>query len=141
MKTVFGIILLCFPLISLAKIDAELFGENGSKLFQELKDSGVMDQFEQELEKMLHEKGDAIKEKAEEVIKGKSNPSHDFVYSYCEEKNILLDPRILAHLATLPVGEEGESKHFVHLTQIIDKTWELAQLDDEELDKKVLGKF
>ena len=46
--------------------------------------------------------------------------------------------RVLAHFATLPVSEEGEAKHFVQLSQILDKIHQLAQLDDPALDKKVL---
>ena len=55
-KIIWTIVLLCGTAGSLAKIDDELFGPNGSAMLKELKDSGVIDQFEKELEKMLHEK-------------------------------------------------------------------------------------
>ena len=46
--------------------------------------------------------------------------------------------RILEHLSALPISDEGEAKHFVHLTQVLEKIYELAKLDDPEVDKKVL---
>ena len=49
-----------------------------------------------------------------------------------------MDSRILEHLSVLPISDEGEAKHFVHLTQVLDKIFELATLDDPEVDKKVL---
>ena len=49
---IFGILLLS-PVW--AKLDPNMFGAEGSELLQELKESGVIDQFEKELEKMLHE--------------------------------------------------------------------------------------
>ena len=49
-----------------------------------------------------------------------------------------MDARILEHLSVLPISDEGEAKHFVHLTQVLDKIFELATLDDPEVDKKVL---
>ena len=49
-----------------------------------------------------------------------------------------MDSRILEHLSVLPLSDEGEAKHFVHLTQVLDKIFELATLDDPEVDKKVL---
>ena len=49
-----------------------------------------------------------------------------------------MDSRILEHLSVLPISDEGEAKHFVHLTQVLDKIFELAILDDPEVDKKVL---
>ena len=38
----------------------------------------------------------------------------------------------------MPISDEGEAKHFVHLTQVLDKIYDLAVLDDAEIDKKVL---
>ena len=35
-----------------------MFGAEGSELLKELKESGVIDQFEKELEKMLHDQKD-----------------------------------------------------------------------------------
>ena len=112
-----------------AKIDEDLFGAQGSELLKELKESGVIDQFEQELEKMLQEQGGDLKEKVEEVLKGQEelkkevNPVTEFINSYVEEKKIHLDSRILEHLANLDF-DGNEAKHFVHLTGVLDKIYE-----------------
>lgn len=125
---------------SYGKLDAEMFGAQGSELLKELKDSGVIDQFEQELEKMLHEQKNAgeTNEVLTEDLVPEKDPIAEFIESYVEAKSILLDPRILEHLSALPVSEDGEAKHFVHLTQVLDKIFELATLDDPEIDRKVL---
>ena len=41
--------------LSVAKLDENILGAQGSDLLKELKESGVLDSFEQELEKMLHQ--------------------------------------------------------------------------------------
>ena len=41
--------------LSVAKLDENILGAQGSELLKELKESGVLDSFEQELEKMLHQ--------------------------------------------------------------------------------------
>merc|ERR1711935_709093 len=114
--------------VSYGKLDESMFGAQGSELLKELKESGVIDQFEQELEKMLHQQKNAAE----------TNPITEFIDSYVEAKEITLDSRILEHLSVLPISDEGEAKHFVHLTQVLDKIFELATLDDPEVDKKVL---
>merc|ERR1712021_112763 len=114
--------------VSYGKLAESMFGAQGSELLKELKESGVIDQFEQELEKMLHQQKNA----------GETNPITEFIDSYVEAKEITLDSRILEHLSVLPISDEGEAKHFVHLTQVLDKIFELATLDDPEVDKKVL---
>jgi len=120
-----------------------MFGAQGSELLKELKEAGVIDQFEQELEKLLHEqktKGETneIETEATEEEQPEANPVAEFIESYVEAKEITLDPRILEHLSALPISDEGEAKHFVHLTQVLDKIYKLATLDDPEVDKKVL---
>ena len=127
--------------VSYGKLDESMFGAQGSELLKELKESGVIDQFEQELEKMLHEQknaGETNKIIPEEEIVPEINPITEFIDSYVEAKGITLDARILEHLSVLPLSDEGEAKHFVHLTQVLDKIFELAILDDPEVDKKVL---
>ena len=52
----FILILLVSPIW--ADLDPKMFGAEGSELLKELKESGVIDQFEKELEKMLHEQKD-----------------------------------------------------------------------------------
>ena len=125
-----------------AKLDENMFGPEGSELLKELKESGVIDQFEEELEKMLHEQKNTVKVDDAKVVETEGNaekdPVTDFIESYVKEKNIKLDSRILEHLANLPVSDEGEAKHYVHLTQVLDKIYDLGKLDDVETDKKVL---
>merc|ERR1712021_195682 len=125
--------------VSYGKLDESMFGAQGSELLKELKESGVIDQFEQELEKMLHQQKNAeeTKEIIQEIVP-ETNPITEFIDSYVEAKEITLDSRILEHLSVLPISDEGEAKHFVHLTQVLDKIFELATLDDPEVDKKVL---
>ena len=41
-------------------------------------------------------------------------------------------------MSALPVSDEGEAKHFVHLTQVLDKIYQLGTLDDPAVDTKVL---
>ena len=55
--------------VSYGKLDESMFGAQGSELLKELKESGVIDQFEQELEKMLHEQKNAGE--TNEIIQGK----------------------------------------------------------------------
>jgi len=142
MEKKIGLILIFMTIFnsSWGKLDENMFGAQGSELLKELKEAGVIDQFEQELEKMLHEqktKGETNEiETEDEQIE--TNPVEEFIKSYCEEKQIVLDPRILDHLSLLPISDEGEAKHFVHLTQVLDRIFELAILDDAEVDKKVL---
>merc|ERR1711935_119813 len=126
--------------VSYGKLDESMFGAQGSELLKELKESGVIDQFEQELEKMLHQQKNAgeTNEIIQEEIVPETNPITEFIDSYVEAKEITLDSRILEHLSVLPISDEGEVKHFVHLTQVLDKIFELATLDDPEVDKKVL---
>ncbi len=134
------IALSCATFVS-AKLDADMFGAEGSELLKELKDAGVIDQFEKELEKMLHENGGDVKETLDNLLGQKKkplSPVEEFVQSYVQEKEIVLDARIIQHLSSLPVSEEGEAKHFVHLTQVLDKIFDLAKMDDAEIDKKVL---
>jgi hypothetical protein len=111
-----------------------------SDLMKQLKESGVIDQFENELKEMLKEKeGTAVPQKvAEKPATESKNEVSEFIHSYIEEKNIPLDARILEHLSKLPICDEGQVKHFVHLTQILDKISEIALLDDKDLDKKVI---
>ena len=79
-----------------------MFGAQGSELLQELKESGVIDQFEKELEKMLHEQKPTEEEKNEETTPQETTDEMvEFINSYVEEKQIKLDPRVLEHLATL----------------------------------------
>ena len=82
-----------------AKLDADMFGPQGSELLKELKESGVIDQFEQELEKMLKEKD--LKPPAKEVEEEETedDPIKDFINSYVEEKSIVLDPRYCRRIA------------------------------------------
>jgi len=126
--------------VSYGKLDESMFGAQGSELLKELKESGVIDQFEQELEKMLLQQKHAgeTNEIIQEEIVPEINPITEFIDSYVEAKGITLDSRILEHLSVLPLSDEGEAKHFVHLTQVLDKIFELATLDDPEVDKKVL---
>ena len=126
--------------VSYGKLDENMFGAQGSELLKELKESGVIDQFEQELEKMLHEQKNAGETNEVEVEEEVPETNHvaDFINSYVEEKAIVLDPRILEHFANLPISDEGEAKHFVHLTAVLDKIYELAIMDDDEVNKKVL---
>ena len=55
--------------VSYGKLDESMFGAQGSELLKELKESGVIDQFEQELEKMLHQQKSAGE--TNEIIQGK----------------------------------------------------------------------
>jgi len=125
---------------SWGKLDENMFGAQGSELLKELKEAGVIDQFEQELEKLLHEqktKGESNEIETEDE-QLETNPVAEFINSYVEAKEITLDPRILEHLSALPVSDEGEAKHFVHLTQVLDKIYQLGTLDDPAVDTKVL---
>jgi len=138
MEKKIGLILLLIFNLSCAKLDENMFGAQGSELLKELKESGVIDQFEQELEKLLHEQKTKGENNEVETEATATNPVAEFINSYVEAKKITLDPRILEHLSALPISDEGEAKHFVHLTQVLDKIYDLAVLDDAEIDKKVL---
>jgi uncharacterized protein YjgD (DUF1641 family) len=138
MEKKIGLILLLIFNLSWAKLDENMFGAQGSELLKELKESGVIDQFEQELEKLLHEQKTIGEHNVVETEATETNPVAEFINSYVEAKKITLDPRILEHLSALPISDEGEAKHFVHLTQVLDKIYDLAVLDDAEIDKKVL---
>jgi len=138
MEKKIGLILLLIFNLSWAKLDENMFGAQGSELLKELKESGVIDQFEQELEKLLHEQKTKGENNEVETEATATNPVAEFINSYVEAKKITLDPRILEHLSALPISDEGEAKHFVHLTQVLDKIYDLAVLDDAEIDKKVL---
>jgi len=138
MRKKIGLILLLICNLSWAKLDENMFGAQGSELLKELKESGVIDQFEQELEKLLHEQKTKGENNEVETEATETNPVAEFINSYVEAKKITLDPRILEHLSALPISDEGEAKHFVHLTQVLDKIYDLAVLDDAEIDKKVL---
>jgi len=138
MEKKIGLILLLIFNLSWAKLDENMFGAQGSELLKELKESGVIDQFEQELEKLLHEEKTKGENNEVETEANEKNPVAEFINSYVEAKKITLDPRILEHLSALPISDEGEAKHFVHLTQVLDKIYDLAILDDAEIDKKVL---
>ena len=133
----------CFLLLSnptWAKLDPDMFGAQGSELLQELKESGVIDQFEKELEKMLHEQKPTEEEKNEETTPEETTDEMvEFINSYVEEKQIKLDPRVLEHLATLkPAKPEDYPKHFVHLGQVLDTIYQLGQMDSTEIDQKTL---
>ena len=52
---IFGGFLFLVIQLSVAKLDENILGAQGSELLKELKESGVLDSFEQELEKMLHQ--------------------------------------------------------------------------------------
>ena len=52
---IFGGFLFLVIQLSVAKLDENILGPQGSELLKELKESGVLDSFEQELEKMLHQ--------------------------------------------------------------------------------------
>jgi len=138
MEKKIGLILLLIFNLSWGKLDENMFGAQGSELLKELKESGVIDQFEQELEKLLHEQKTKGENNEVETEANEKNPVAEFINSYVEAKKITLDPRILEHLSALPISDEGEAKHFVHLTQVLDKIYDLAILDDAEIDKKVL---
>ena len=72
--------------VSYGKLDESMFGAQGSELLKELKESGVIDQFEQELEKMLHQQKNAGE--TNEIIQGnllkgidnKTDTDFQFVY-------------------------------------------------------------
>ena len=131
-----------------AKFDENILGAQGAELLKDLKESGVLENFEEELEKMLHDK--VLKKDDKKVVnedKVADNKKEaegvkvdqgmaDFIQSYVEEKDIVLDQRILDHLASLPITERA--KHMVHLTQVLDVIFEIALLDKPELDVKVL---
>ena len=124
-----------------AKLDPNMFGAEGSELLQELKESGVIDQFEKELEKMLHEQKPTEEKNDEEAtLEPTANDEMvEFINSYVEEKQIKLDARVLQHLATLkPAKPEDYPKHFVHLGQVLDTIYQLGQMDDAEIDQKTL---
>ena len=139
---------LCFLLIILGTLgsiavagegnNAGVFGEQANDLMKQLKDSGVIDAFEKELKDMLAEDPKDNEVKTDDRNKEKVSELEEFVQSYVKEKNIPLDSRIVKHLAELPVGEGGTPKHFVHLTQVLDKIHELALKDSPKLDAKVL---
>ena len=131
-----------------AKFDENILGAQGAELLKDLKESGVLENFEEELEKMLHDKvlkkddkkvanedKVADNEKEAEGVKVDQGMA-EFIQSYVEEKDIVLDQRILDHLASLPITERA--KHMVHLTQVLDVIFEIALLDKPELDVKVL---
>ena len=62
----------------------------------------------------------------------------EFIQSYVEENKINLDSRILDHLASLPISESGKTKHMVHLTKVLDTIFEIAVMNNRDLDKKVI---
>ena len=131
-----------------AKFDENILGAQGAELLKDLKESGVLENFEEELEKMLHDKvlkkddkKVANEDKVADIEKEAEGVKVDqgmaeFIQSYVEEKDIVLDQRILDHLASLPITERA--KHMVHLTQVLDVIFEIALLDKPELDVKVL---
>ena len=136
---IFGFLLLSNP--AWAKLDPDMFGAQGSELLQELKESGVIDQFEKELEKMLHEQKptEEGKTEAETTPEETTDEMVEFINSYVEEKQIKLDQRVLEHLATLkPAKPEDYPKHFVHLGQVLDTIYQLGQMDSSEIDQKTL---
>ena len=55
MKNTFYIFGLFLLQVVVGKLDDNILGAQGANLMKELKDSGVLDSFEQELEKMLHQ--------------------------------------------------------------------------------------
>merc|ERR1712018_833020 len=149
MKIVFALVLGLLVLDHChAKFDENILGAQGAELLKDLKESGVLENFEEELEKTLHDK--VLKKDDKKVVnedKVADNKKEaegvkvdqgmaDFIQSYVEEKDIVLDQRILDHLASLPITERA--KHMVHLTQVLDVIFEIALLDKPELDVKVL---
>ena len=93
MEKKIGLILLLIFNLSWGKLDENMFGAQGSELLKELKESGVIDQFEQELEKLLHEQKTKGENNEVETEATATNPVAEFINSYVEAKKITLDPR------------------------------------------------
>merc|ERR1712001_36508 len=150
MKNTFYIFGLFLLQVVVGKLDDNILGAQGANLMKELKDSGVLDSFEQELEKMLHqekakedagkanEKSGNTKEEKPKVEVNFDKELREFIQSYVEENKINLDSRILDHLASLPISESGKTKHMVHLTKVLDTIFEIAVMNNHDLDKKVI---
>lgn len=134
------LLLICWSLTLVSCVDNKLFGEQGSELLKELKESGVIDQFEKELKNMLYdeEKKDAGKKqdkKREEAKDQNKDLVQDFVETYMKEKNIKLDHDVVNKLVNVPIQEHSSGQHFVKLTQIMDSINEIKQMNQDKHDK------
>ena len=73
--------------------------ENVGDILQSLKDSGMMDKFEQDLKQMLFDQKDDVKtgENLDEDLSGASEPPidvYEFIKAYVTEKKIKLNEKV-----------------------------------------------
>lgn len=128
--------LLLISLVAFAKAKGDV--DPTADLLKGLKDSGVLDNVKEELEKMLHEKKVDVDQLRDELSKAKAHlptpkekvedPAMTFIQKYVQEKGFKLSAETLKKLASIPGGDD-KTMHFVQLTGAIDK---LATSKDKE---------
>jgi len=73
--------------------------ENPADILQTIKDSGMMDKFEEEMKKMLFEKS-APKSRPEEEF-----DFYKFINSYVKENRLTVNEKVILYLMDLPSGK------------------------------------
>ena len=82
--------------------------DNVGDILKSLKDSGMMDKFEQDLKQMLFDQKEAPKpaaERSEDDLSGSSEPAvdvYEFIKAYVTEKKIKLHEKVKTILRTQP---------------------------------------
>ena len=100
------VFVLPFLLVSNAQKD------NAADILQSLKDSGMMEKFEEDVKKMLFEENERKLKESEEnsfdnfgQLENNEFDSYEFIKSYVAEKNIKLNEKVLFYLMELVPGK------------------------------------
>ena len=86
--------------------------DNAADILQSLKDSGMMEKFEEDVKKMLFEENERKLKESEEnnfdnfgQVENNEFDSYEFIKSYVAEKNIKLNEKVLFYLMELVPGK------------------------------------
>ena len=120
--------------------------ENVGSILQTLKNTGMMDQFQEKFSQMfVKQKGashvtnqkDEVLHEEDEIDNDPQYDVYEFAKSYNKEKKLELNDKIIFYLSDLPIGDSYHV-HTAKLTGILDQIGQISRLKNKNLDGKVV---
>ena len=126
--------------------------ENVGSILQTLKNTGMMDQFQEKFSQMfVNQKGatkqrdashatnqkDEVLHEEDEIDNDPQYDVYEFAKSYNKEKKLELSDKIIFYLSDLPIGDSYHV-HTAKLSGILDQIGQIFRLKNKNLDGKVV---